>query len=357
MSTAGRVLIVDDNNTNLAVLGEILERHGYEILVANSGEMAVAVATHQTPDVVLLDVMMPGGMNGFDTCRALRSHASLHNVPVLFLSADSAVQAKVDGFQAGGVDYVSKPFQTDELLARLNTHIELHRLRNKLQQEVDRQTAAVQSLYVQLESSYEQALQLLSLAGEFRDRDTGNHTRRIGLYARMLAEAHGQSVSFCHQIELAAPLHDVGKIGIPDSILLKEGPLSPEEWAVMRSHAEIGASLLRRYQQPLFDMAAEIAACHHERCDGSGYPRGLRGEAIPLAARITTLVDTYDALRAKRPYKNEYSHEQALQVLQHGDGRTQPQHFDQELVRCLISKEKEMAQIYAADAIRHEAQA
>jgi len=301
--------------------------------------------------------MMPGGMNGFDTCRALRERISLHNVPVLFLSADSAVQAKVDGFHAGGVDYVSKPFQTDELLARLNTHIELHRLRNKLQHEVERQTAAVQNLYAQLESSYEQALQLLSMAGEFRDRDTGNHTRRIGLYAAAMAKACLQDGAFCHQIELAAPLHDVGKIGIPDSILLKEGPLTSDEWLIMRSHAEIGASLLRRYHQPLFDMAADIAGCHHERFDGSGYPRGLKGDAIPLAARITTLVDTYDALRSKRPYKTEYSHVQALQVLQHGDGRTQPQHFDPALVSCFISREQEMAQIFATDAVRHEVQA
>ncbi len=354
MATAGRILIVDDNSTNLAVLGEILERHGFDILVANSGEMAIDVAVQQVPDVVLLDVMMPGGMNGFDTCRALREHATLRSVPVLFLSADSAVQAKVDGFQAGGVDYVSKPFQTDELLARLRTHIELHRLRSHLQLEVERQTSEVKRLFVQLEDSYEQALQLLSLAGEFRDRDTGNHTRRIGQYARMLALASGQDDLFCHQIELAAPLHDVGKIAIPDAILLKQGPLTAAEWNTMKTHAEIGAQLLHRYHQPLFDMAADIAACHHERFDGSGYPQGLHSDAIPLAARITTLVDTYDALRSKRPYKGEYSHQSAMQVLQQGDGRTQPQHFDPVLLRCLIANQHEMALIFDSDGKRQE---
>lgn len=353
MSFIGRVLVVDDNNTNLAVLGEMLERQGYDVLVANSGEMGMEVARRLPPDIILLDVMMPGGMNGYETCRALRADSQLAAIPVLFLSADNAPQAKLNGFAAGGMDYVSKPFQADELLARISTHIELFQLRNQLEREVERKTKAVRSLYRQLADSYEQALQLLSLAGEFRDRDTGNHTRRIGLYARVLAELAKQDIEFCHQIELAAPLHDVGKIAIPDRVLLKEGPLTEDEWLIMRTHTEAGATLLRRYPQPLFTMAADIAACHHERFDGSGYPRGLQGEAIPMAARITTLVDTYDALRARRPYKNSYAHEAAVQVLLTGDGRTKPEHFDPMLLTLLSENQKQFCDIYDQDAVRN----
>ena len=345
----GRILVVDDNNTNLAVLGELLERHGYDVLAANSGEMALEIAPGSRPELVLLDVMMPKGWDGYETCQRLRRLAGFHNVPILFLSADSAPQSKVRGFQVGGADYVNKPFQAEELLARISSHLELYRLRYRLEDEVSRKTRKVQDLLSELNGTYEKALSLLAKAGEFRDAETGNHTRRIGEYSFRIAQLIGCDASFCHQIKHAAPLHDIGKVAIPDRILLKEGPLTPDEWAIMRTHAQKGADILNAYEDPLFHMAAEIAACHHERFDGSGYPLQLKGEAIPLSARITTLVDTYDALRSKRPYKNSFSHEHALEVLTHGDSRTKPEHFDPDLVSTLLRHQDLVKEVYEND--------
>lgn len=349
MTGRARVLVVDDNSTNLAVVGEMLERQGFEVFAANSGEMALQMTPLAKPEVVLLDVMMPGGMDGYETCQRLRTLDGMAQVPVLFLSADSTPQSKIRGFQVGGMDYVSKPFQVDELLARLHTHLELYRLRHQLQSEVERKTQTVHSLVAELNDSYEQALALLARAGEFRDKDTGNHTRRIGEYASKLAMLAGCDADFCRRIKHAAPLHDIGKVAIPDRILLKPGTLDADEWSIMRTHAEAGAKILRNYSQPLFQLAADIAACHHERFDGSGYPLGLRGEAIPLAARITTLVDTYDALRSRRPYKPAYSHEHAMQVLQEGDGRTQPAHFDPELLALVVQHQELLRPVFDRD--------
>ncbi|NQD35409.1 response regulator [Permianibacter sp. IMCC34836] len=346
----GRVLVVDDNSTNLAVVGEMLERQGFDVFAANSGEMALQIAPQATPEIILLDVMMPGGMDGYEACTRLRLLPGLGKVPVLFLSADSTPQSKIRGFQVGGMDYVSKPFQADELLARLNTHLELYRLREHLEDEVDRKTKTVHMLVDELNDSYEQALALLARAGEFRDRDTGNHTRRIGEYASRLAQLAGCDADFCRRIHHAAPLHDIGKVSIPDRILLKAGPLDDDEWVIMRTHAEAGAKILRKYSQPLFQMAAEIASCHHERFDGSGYPNGLRGEDIPLAARITTVVDTYDALRSRRPYKQPIAHEQTIRILLEGDGRTRPEHFDPNLLQLLVRNQELLRPVFDLDS-------
>lgn len=345
----GRILVVDDNSTNLAVLGELLERHNYEVRAANSGEMAVSIAPSVRPELVLLDVMMPNGIDGYETCRQLRRLSGYQSVPVLFLSADSTPQSKVKGFQVGGTDYVSKPFQSDELLARIGSQLELHRLRHQLEDEVARKTRKVQDLLGELSRTYEKSLALLAKAGEFRDVETGNHTRRIGEYAFRMAELIGCESTFCHHIRHAAPLHDIGKVAIPDRILLKEGPLDEKEWVVMRSHAEKGAEILRAYEEPLFQLAAEIAGTHHERFDGSGYPRGLVGEHIPLGARITTLVDTYDALRSRRPYKPPYSHERAIEVLTAGDGRTHPIHFDPQLLEMLLRHQDLFMEVFDRD--------
>ncbi len=354
MKTSARVLIVDDNTTNLAVLGAMLEASGYEVLAANSGEMALSIAALERPDIVLLDVMMPGGMDGYDTARALHALPQQQALPILFLSADSAAQAKVRGFQAGGLDYVSKPFQSDELLARLKTHLELDRLRHHLQEEVAAQTIEIRRLADALQHTYDNCLLLLSLIADYRDLDTGNHTRRIGLYAQRFAQLAGMGDEYCYCIERAARLHDIGKIVIPDEVLLKTGALNTAEWKIMQSHAERGAALLAEYGGAVFHMGAEIALSHHERYDGSGYPRGLKGEAIPFAARITALVDTYDALRSRRPYKPAFDHDKAMQLLLVGDGRTLPSHFDPGLLALVEKNHGLLNEIYESDLAHDE---
>ncbi|MBI2381936.1 MAG: response regulator [Gammaproteobacteria bacterium] len=347
MSTTGLILIVDDNPTNLSVLGELLEAQGFSIMAALSGEAGLAIAERKRPDLVLMDVQMPGGWNGYETCQHLRQDPRLARVPVLFLSAQSGTESKVTGFAAGGMDYVSKPFQAEELLARIRTHLELYRLREHLEDEVALKTEALRQVLDQLEQSYTECLELLSLAGEYRDLETGAHTRRIGAYSAAIARILGWSEAECRHIEQAAPLHDIGKISIPDRILLKEGPLDAAEWTIMQTHAAAGARLLRSHSSsPVFEMAAEIAECHHERFDGTGYPRGLRGEEIPLAARITTLVDVYDALRSRRPYKDGMAHEAALRILREGDHRFHPRHLDPALLALLDEHHGLLARIF-----------
>lgn len=347
MSAQSLILIVDDNPTNLAVLGELLEAEGFEVMAAQSGEAALSLAQRIPPSLVLMDVQMPGGMSGYDTCAAMRRIPHLVRIPVLFLSAHSATESKLAGFAAGGMDFVSKPFQAEELLARIRTHLELARLRENLAREVDRKTEQVSRLYDELEHSYQECLRLLSLAGEYRDVETGAHTRRIGRYVGAVAGLLGLSSEECERYERAAPLHDIGKIGIPDRVLLKPGPLDPEEWTTMRTHAELGGRLLRSHASAtVFGTAAEIAECHHERYDGSGYPRGLKGEAIPLAARITTFVDVYDALRSRRPYKSGMSHGEALRILREGDARIHPGYLDPGILALMDRHHGVLADIY-----------
>jgi putative two-component system response regulator len=336
------ILAIDDTPENLGLLETILEQEDYEVLIATSGEDGYKIAQNQLPDLILLDIMMPG-WGGFETARRIIADSELKQIPILFLSALDDVESKVKALKAGGVDFVSKPFQRQELLARIKTHIELSQLRNNLQEQVELQTH-------ELHHAYEDALSLLSIASEYRDYETGMHNNRLGLYAALLAEKLGWSDEDCETILFAAPLHDVGKIGIPDSVLHKQGPLNDEEWAIMKTHASIGAKILnsKSVHNILLKMAAEIANGHHEDFDGSGYPNGVAGEEIPLSARITSLCDVYDALRSKRPYKDGFSREQTMDIIVNGDSRTKPEHFDPEIIKIFITHEDKFNQIFTS---------
>ncbi|MCU7837522.1 MAG: response regulator [gamma proteobacterium symbiont of Taylorina sp.] len=340
MAKSLTILAIDDTAENLGILENILEAEQFKVLVATSGERGLEIAQKQIPNMILLDIMMPG-WNGFETAEFIRQIPQLKHVPILFLSALDDVESKVKALQAGGVDYISKPFQRLELMARINTHIELSQLRSHLQEQVDKQT-------YELRHAYEDSLSLLSVASEYRDYETGMHNNRLGLYSALLASKLGWSESQCHTILFAAPLHDVGKIGIPDKILHKEGPLDKDEWVIMQSHSAIGYKILNKkseYNQ-LLKMAAEIACGHHEAFDGSGYPQGEKGLSIPISARITSLCDVYDALRSKRPYKKSFSHEQTLNIILTGDQRTQPCQFDPQVLEQFKYHEQMFNQIF-----------
>ncbi len=342
MAKNSTILAIDDTPENLGLLETILEQEDYDVLVATSGEHGYQIAQNQLPDLILLDIMMPG-WGGFETARRIQATPELKSIPILFLSALDDVESKVKALKAGGVDFVSKPFQRQELLARIKTHIELSQLRNNLQEQVELQTH-------ELHHSYEDALSLLSIASEYRDYETGMHNNRLGLYAALIAEKLGWSAEDCEMILFAAPLHDVGKIGIPDNILHKQGPLDSSEWAVMKTHATIGAKILNSKSDHniLLKMAAQIAQGHHEDYDGSGYPDGIEAEDIPLAARITSLCDVYDALRSKRPYKEGFNREQTMDIIVNGDSRTKPEHFDPKIIEIFITHEEQFEQIFSS---------
>jgi putative two-component system response regulator len=302
-----KILAVDDEPTNLRMLGQIL-RERYELIFATSGAAAIEIATENRPDLILLDIMMPG-MNGYEVCAKLKANPTTQEIPVIFVTAMGDVEDEAQGFDVGAVDYIQKPVSAPILLRRVQTHLSLVQMH-------------------ELEKSHRDMVFMLGEAGHYNDNDTGAHIWRIAAYASALATAAGWPAHLVQRLELAAPLHDTGKIGIPDTLLQAPRKLTAEEWKTMQRHPEIGYSILSKSQSPLFTMAAEIARSHHEKWDGTGYPSGLKGEEIPEAARIIALADVFDALTTKRPYKEAWSVADALAEIRKGAGS----HFEPRLV-------------------------
>jgi len=355
------VLLVDDTPENLSVLGELLQPF-YRVRVANSGTRALSVvASDPRPDLILLDVMMQD-MDGYEVIRRLRADPATQDIPVIFVTALDATEDERKGLELGAADYITKPVRPAIMHARVRAQLELKRARDRMRDE----NAWLES-QVALRRDENQRLQDVSLRAlaslaSTRDNETGNHILRTQGYVRVLCEhlaARGRHLPVLTPdgirfITMAAPLHDIGKVGIPDSILLKPGALDDAEWTVMRTHAEMGAEAIRRAMeedggdtQPFgFLLAAiEIAHFHHEKWDGSGYPRGLKGEAIPLPARLMALADVFDALISRRVYKPPFSLEEATAIITEGRGR----HFDPELVDAFVERREE----FFAIARRH----
>ena len=320
MTDKGKILVVDDTPASLKLLSDLLKAEGYEVRSAISGELALNSTNISPPELILLDIRMPI-MDGYEVCRRLKAQPATRDIPVIFVSAASETDEKLLGFKIGALDYVTKPYQRDELLARVHTHLELNRLRNHLEELVAERTN-------QLISSHRETIVTMTRAAAYKDEETGSHIARISSYCVQIAKELGLSDEFRDLIRYASPMHDVGKMAIPDAILQKHGVLEPDEWKIMQTHCEVGAQMLVGTNSPYLVMGAEIAAAHHENWDGSGYPYGLKENEIPLAARIVQLCDVYDALRSSRAYKNAFSHERSVEIITLGDGRTLPSHFD-----------------------------
>ena len=302
-----RLLLVDDEPTNLQVLRHVLQAD-YRLLFATDGARALQVAREQRPDLVLLDIMMPN-MDGYAVCCALKADAATASIPVIFITALDDSQDETAGFDVGGVDYLTKPVSPPVVRARVRTHLSLVRMD-------------------ELRETRLQIVQRLGRAAEYKDNETGMHVIRMSHFSKLLALAAGCSPAWAEDLLNAAPMHDVGKIGIPDAVLRKPGPLDADEWATMRRHPEIGAEIIGEHPSGVLQLAREIALAHHEKWDGSGYPRGLAGEAIPLSARIVAIADVFDALTTRRPYKEPWPVQDALDHIAAQAGK----HFDPALV-------------------------
>lgn len=303
----GPLLIIDDEPHNLAALRQVLSDE-YRLVFARNGAEAIDAANKHKPSLILLDVQMPD-MDGYAVCSILKSNPKTENIPVIFVTSMATIGDETAGFAVGAVDYIVKPISPPIVRARVRTHLSLVR-------------------EAQLERSNRESIFMLGEAGHYNDTDTGVHIWRMAAYSKALAAARGWDPHDCDIMEMAAPMHDTGKIGIPESILRKPGALTPDEWTVMQTHTSIGHSILSKSEAPVFKLAAEIALYHHEKWDGNGYPRKLAGDAIPESARIVALADVFDALTMKRPYKEAWPIERTMATIKETSGT----HFDPDIV-------------------------
>lgn len=341
-----RVLVVDDTKSNIDILVDCLGEE-YEVHAALNGQWAIKIAHDARPDLILLDVMMPD-LDGYEVCRRLKADAITADIPIIFVTALQDDEDKLRGFEAGGADFITKPFSIAEVKARIRSHLEAKAYREEildyqrvLQQRVAERTKELTEAKDRIGKSFLEMVFRLALVAEFRDHDTGAHIMRIGWYAAALASQMNLDDEFARTLKYAATLHDIGKVAIPDNILLKTGPLSAEEWVIMRRHAEIGAEILHGSASQLISLGGEIALSHHERWDGNGYPRGLGGEMIPLSGRIVAVVDAFDAIISKRCYREPWPVDKAVDIITKESGSQ----FDPTVVEAFISQVEELVSI------------
>ncbi len=323
----GKILIVDDTPANIDVLGKTLEEEGYEISAAPTGEIALEIADNFCPDLILLDIMMPG-IDGFETCNRLKENPITKDIAVIFISALNDTDQICKGFDHGGMDYITKPFRREEVLARVRTHIKLRTLLKQQEKQNQILEQKVQDRTKELRDTRLEVINRLGLAGEYRDNETGMHVVRMSQFSARLGLEAGMSIEESELLLQASPMHDIGKIGIPDSILLKPGKLDPKEREIMNTHVDIGAEILSGNDSSLMQMAKAVALHHHEKWDGSGYPKGLKGKEISFEGRIVAICDVFDALTSERPYKKAWTIENAMEFLEEKKGT----HFQPDLV-------------------------
>lgn len=310
-SQQARILIVDDEPLNLKVLKQVLQ-DSYRLSFAKNGQDALELIEKEKPRLILLDVMMPG-MTGFEVCRQLKRQPETLTIPVIFVTALADEADESEGFAAGGVDYINKPISPALVRARVKTHLSLVHIE-------------------ELKRTHLELIQRLGRAAEFKDNETGLHVIRMSHTSGRIALQMGFEARFAELLVDAAPMHDIGKIGIPDSVLLKPGKLDEEELKIMRTHPQIGAQILDNSTSPLIKLAHTVALYHHEKWDGSGYPFGLKREEIPIEARIVAVADVFDALLSKRPYKEPWPVEKAIEEIKSQTNR----HFDPAVVKAML---------------------
>lgn len=347
MKGKATILVVDDEDRNLRLMEALLLPLGYAVLAARGGEEALARVAAGDVDLILLDVTMPG-MNGFEVARRLKANAATGVIPIVMVTALKEVSDRVEAIEAGADDFLNKPVDKTELRARVRSLLKvkayndhLRDYQQELEREVARQTVEIRRALAQAKENALETIYRLAVAAEYKDEDTGAHLLRMSNYSAAIARRIGLNERTVEAILHAAPMHDIGKIGIVDRILLKPGKLDAQEWEIMRQHTVIGGKILAGSRSGCIRLAEVIALTHHEKWDGSGYPRGLKGEGIPLVGRIVAVADVYDALTSRRPYKEAFPAEKACAILREGSGA----HFDPRVLDAFFAIDSEITSI------------
>ncbi len=328
-----KIFIVDDTPANVIMLERVLAKEGFtNVESTTDSEKAVPLFEYYQPDLLILDLNMPK-LDGYGILTKLKARiTSKSYFPVLVVTADASSEAKIKALSLGAKDFLTKPFDIVELKLRVSNLLQTKLLVSDMDRLVELRTKQLETSLKMVVRGSQDACEMLALLAEFRDDDTGEHTLRVADLAVQIATEMGLSLDWVENFHQAARLHDIGKVAIPDSILLKEGALNDDEFRKVKSHAAIGHEILSRSASPLFRLAAKVSETHHERWDGTGYPKGLAGEAIPLEGRITAVADVYDALSSDRPYRNAWPKEKVIAEITKQSGK----HFDPEVVGALL---------------------
>lgn len=342
-----KILVVDDEPINLVLLEAFLTQEGYSVIKASSGNEGIERAMSENPSIILLDVMMPD-MTGYEVCKTLKSKEAFSTVPIIMVTALGDRDARLKGLEAGADEYLSKPVDKSELTLRVKNMTKLKAYYDYMKDakaileiKVAERTQQLQEAYHRLDDAYLEIIQRLGRAAEYRDDETGEHIQRMSRYCAILARTLGLSPEKQKRILYASPMHDVGKIGIPDGILLKPDPLTSEEFEIMKKHTIIGAQILSGSDHPVLKLAEVMALTHHERWDGKGYPKGLKGEEIPLEGRICAIADFFDACTSERPYRPALANDEALRMIKEAKGKN----FDPQVVDAFFECLNEILKI------------
>jgi putative two-component system response regulator len=345
-----KILCVDDDRTILNLYEAMLTPQGYELVLADNGRDAMLAMADHPVDLVLLDLMMPG-LNGFEICRRMKEDYNLQHIPVAIVTTLGDRESRIAGLKVGANDWLTKPFKRKALLSRIKNLLKLKEFEDFLRDRDPPWSATLREKRPALREANVETAYRLALAAEYKEESTFSHFRRISHFTRRMAELLGFTDAEAEVMFHASPMHDVGKINVPESILLKPERLDFPEFETIKTHPLSGGEILKGTHSGILISARNFALYHHERWDGRGYPFGLEGEEIPIEGRILNLLDQYDALRSKRPHKSAMSHEDAVNILVHGDERTRPSHFDPQILETFVENHQDFALIYEANAV------
>ncbi|MGI2176624.1 HD domain-containing phosphohydrolase [Shewanella frigidimarina] len=341
------ILVVDDNRQNIELMQAYLEPKGYNIVTATGGQEALDTLANHPIDLILLDIMMPG-MNGFEVTRRVRQNETLKLLPIVLITALRETKERVKGIDAGCDDFITKPVDKNELLSRVKSLLKIKdyndlraNYNKQLEADVAERTEDLRQALASLKAASLETIHRLTMASEYKDEETGAHIQRMSLYSEAVARSVGLDEHTVENILFSASMHDLGKISTPDHILLKPGKLDAAEWEIMKQHTVVGANILKGSNSEVIKMGEVIARSHHEKWDGSGYPEGLKGSDIPIAARIVAIADVFDALSSTRPYKKSFSEEKTFAIIREGSGS----HFDPDIVDAFFAVQKEILTI------------